>query len=112
MGSPNKIPEGLYYIAKDNTLNELLMPADSQVNVTAPPDLLADLCTTDSSVWKLKLTPKDGGRYDFFSITSEDATALSYDDNTMNVVLEDVDATDDRQLWRFQNILSTTVGGT
>lgn len=104
MVSPNKIPEGFYFIAKDSTLNEVLTPADSQVSVTAPPDIVGDLCTSNSGVWNLKLATKDGGKYDYFSISSEDATALSYDETTMEVVLEDVHVTDDRQLWRFQNL--------
>ncbi|RWA08570.1 hypothetical protein EKO27_g6538 [Xylaria grammica] len=108
-----RVQDGLYFIAADPALNQLLEPADTTVNAIPSNDiisLLGNLNQPDSSVWKLEAVPQGGRKATYFSITAGDSTALALNEATGGIYLDDLDTSDDHQLWDIRVGGSTWFG--
>jgi hypothetical protein len=96
------IKDGLYFIAADKPLTQLLEPANSNAIISVTNDgseLIGNLNTPNSSVWKLEMVTQGGSRNNFFLITSGDSLSLVLNNKTGGVYLDNIDRSDDRQLW-------------
>jgi len=102
-----RIENGLYFIAADLGVTQLLEPANSIATISSTgsiPDLLANLNTPESSVWKLEMVPQGSRRSNFFSITNGDSVSLALNETTGGVYLDNIIKSDDRQLWDLRSM--------